>query len=307
MFQFGASERISRVNWFSSGLQSAFRESIGSVRGFRAHFASQSVQFAASERISRVNRFCSGLQSAFRESIGSVRGFRARFASQSVQFGASERISRVNRFSSGLQSAFHESIGSVWGLRAHFASQLVQLGASERVSRVNWFSSGLQSAFLESIGSVRGFRACFASQLRASERVSRVNWFSSGPGVQPRGLVCIRGLKDAYFHIQIAPRHRRFSEVCCQLSRKSTAFQYSVLPSGLLWPHALSKCINAALPPQIEWKAHPQLSGRLADFSSVPGYAYQPHRLTAYSLGVLRLCQHAESFLAPASREIAWG
>ncbi len=30
--------------------------------------------------------------------------------------------------------------------------------------------------------------------------------------------------------------------------------------------HALSKCINAALPPQIEWKAHPQLSGRLADF-----------------------------------------
>ncbi len=56
-------------------------------------------------------------------------------------------------------------------------------------------------------------------------------------------------LKDAYFHIQIAPHHRRFSEVCCQLSRKSTAFQYSVLSSGLLWPHALSKCINAALPP----------------------------------------------------------
>ncbi len=106
-------------------------------------------------------------------------------------------------------------------------------------------------------------------------------------------------LKDAYFHIQIAPHHRRFSEVCCQLSRKSTAFQYTVLPSGLLWPHALSKCINAALTPQIEWKEHPQLSGRLADFSSVPGYAYQPHRLAAYSLGVPRLCVNMQRAFSP--------
>ncbi len=56
LVQFGASERVSRVNWFSSGLQSAFRESIcvsfGSVRGFRARFASQMVQFGASERVS---------------------------------------------------------------------------------------------------------------------------------------------------------------------------------------------------------------------------------------------------------------
>ncbi len=41
LIQFGASERVSRVNWFSSGLQSAFRESL--------------VQFGASERVSRVN------------------------------------------------------------------------------------------------------------------------------------------------------------------------------------------------------------------------------------------------------------
>ncbi len=94
--QLGASERVSRVNWFSSGRQSAFRESIGSVRGFRARLASQLVQFGASERVSRVNWFSSGRQSAFRESIGSVRGFRARFASQLVRFGASERVSRVN-------------------------------------------------------------------------------------------------------------------------------------------------------------------------------------------------------------------
>ncbi len=52
LIQFGASERVSRVN---PGLQSAFRESIGSVRGFRARFASQLVQFGASERVSRVN------------------------------------------------------------------------------------------------------------------------------------------------------------------------------------------------------------------------------------------------------------
>jgi len=78
-----------------SGLQSAFRESIGSVRVFRARFASQLVRFGSSERVSRVNWFSSGLQSAFRESIGSVRVFRARFASQLVQFGSSERRAHV--------------------------------------------------------------------------------------------------------------------------------------------------------------------------------------------------------------------
>ncbi len=104
LIQFGTSECVLRVNWFSSGLQSAFRESIGSVRGFRARFASQ---LGASERVSPVNWFSPGLQSAFRESIGSVQGFRAHFA-------------RVNWFSSGF--------------RARFASQLVQFGASERVS-----------------------------------------------------------------------------------------------------------------------------------------------------------------------------
>ncbi len=88
LVQLGGLERVSRVNWFRSGLQSAFRESINSVRGFRARFAIHLVQFEASERVSRVNWFSSGLKSAFRDSIGSVRGFSMRFASQSVQFGA---------------------------------------------------------------------------------------------------------------------------------------------------------------------------------------------------------------------------
>ncbi len=74
MVQFGASERVSRVNWFSSRLQSAFRESFGSVRGIRVCFASQ---LRASERVSRVNWFSSGLQSAFRESFDSKRVFGA--------------------------------------------------------------------------------------------------------------------------------------------------------------------------------------------------------------------------------------
>ncbi len=95
MSKFGTSERVWRVNWFSSGLQSAFRESIGSVRGFRAQSANHLIKIGTSERISRVNWFSSGLQSAFRESIGSVRGFRARFGSQSVQYGTSERRAHV--------------------------------------------------------------------------------------------------------------------------------------------------------------------------------------------------------------------
>ncbi len=72
-------------------------------------------------------------------------------------------------------------------------------------------------------------------------------------------------LKDAYFHIQIALHHRRF----LRFAFEGTAYQNSVLPFGLA-----------------------QLSRRLVDFSSVPGHAYQPHRLAAYSLGVPRaMCQ----------------
>ncbi len=55
LVQPGVAERVSRVNWFSSGRQSAFRESL--------------VQCRASERVSRVNWFSSGIQSAFRESL----------------------------------------------------------------------------------------------------------------------------------------------------------------------------------------------------------------------------------------------
>ncbi len=53
-------------------------------------------------------------------------------------------------------------------------------------------------------------------------------------------------LKDAYFHIQIAPHHRRF----LRFAFESTAYQYSVLPFGLaLAPRTFSKCVDAALSP----------------------------------------------------------
>ncbi len=48
-------------------------------------------------------------------------------------------------------------------------------------------------------------------------------------------------LKDAYFHIQVAPHHRRFEGV---------AYQYKVLPFGLsLAPRTFTQCMDAALSP----------------------------------------------------------
>ncbi len=53
-------------------------------------------------------------------------------------------------------------------------------------------------------------------------------------------------MKDAYFHIQIAPHHRRF----LRFAFENTVYQYSVLPFGLaLAPRTFSKCVDAALSP----------------------------------------------------------
>ncbi len=125
-------------------LQSAFCESFGSERGFKARFASHLIQNGASKRVSRVIWFRTGL-------------FKARFANHLVQNGA-------------LQSAFRESFGSERGFKARFASHLIQNGASKRVSRIIWFRTGL-------------FKARFASHLVQngdSKRVSRIIWFKTG-------------------------------------------------------------------------------------------------------------------------------
>ncbi|KAL0192323.1 hypothetical protein M9458_010619, partial [Cirrhinus mrigala] len=53
-------------------------------------------------------------------------------------------------------------------------------------------------------------------------------------------------LKDAYFHIQIAPHHRRF----LRFAFERVAYQFTVLPFGLsLAPRTFTKCMDAALSP----------------------------------------------------------
>ncbi len=106
-------------------------------------------------------------------------------------------------------------------------------------------------------------------------------------------------LKDAYFHIQIAPHHRRF----LRFAFEGTANQYSVLPFGLaLAQRTFSKCIDAALSPLRmsgmrilnyldDWLILDQSRDKLIR-----------HRLAAYSLGVPRaMCQHAEEHSRPES------
>ncbi len=57
---------------------------------------------------------------------------------------------------------------------------------------------------------------------------------------------CSLDLKDAYFHIQIAPHHRRF----LRFTFEEVAYQYTVLPFGLsLAPRTFTKCMDAALSP----------------------------------------------------------
>ncbi len=57
---------------------------------------------------------------------------------------------------------------------------------------------------------------------------------------------CSLDLKDAYFHIQIAPHHRRF----LRFAFEGVAYQYTVLPFGLsLAPCTFTKCMDAALSP----------------------------------------------------------
>ncbi len=53
-------------------------------------------------------------------------------------------------------------------------------------------------------------------------------------------------LKDAYFHIQVVQRHRRF----LRFAFRGKAYQYKVLPFGLaLAPRTFTKCMDAALAP----------------------------------------------------------
>ncbi|XP_043092001.1 zinc finger protein OZF-like [Puntigrus tetrazona] len=72
-----------------------------------------------------------------------------------------------------------------------------------------------------------------------------------------------------YFHVSIPLHHRPF----LRFTLEGRAYQYKVLPFGLaLSPHVFTKVTEAALAPLREQGySHPQLPGRLAHSSSVPG------------------------------------
>ncbi len=70
-------------------------------------------------------------------------------------------------------------------------------------------------------------------------------------------------LKDAYFHIEILPQHRKF----LRFAFGGEAYQYQVLPFGLaLSPRTYTKCMDAALTPG---HLHFKLQRRLADSGTV--------------------------------------
>ncbi len=75
-------------------------------------------------------------------------------------------------------------------------------------------------------------------------------------------------LKDAYFHIQIAPHHRRF----LRFAFEGVAYQYTVLPLGCLWAPVLYKVHGrGSFPSETDGNLHSQLPRRLAHSAPVKG------------------------------------
>ncbi len=96
-------------------------------------------------------------------------------------------------------------------------------------------------------------------------------------------------LKDAYFHIQIAPRHRRF----LRFAFKGTAYQFTVMPFGLaLAPRTFTKCVDAAL-------SHLRASGiRILNYFG--GCAQQPQTRSITSPREPRsLCEQTKKRVTP--------
>ncbi len=66
------------------------------------------------------------------------------------------------------------------------------------------------------------------------------------PQICPGDWFMSLDLKDAYFHIQVAPYHRRF----LRFAFEGVAYQYKVLPFGLsLDPRTFTRCMDMALSP----------------------------------------------------------
>ncbi len=72
-------------------------------------------------------------------------------------------------------------------------------------------------------------------------------------------------LKDANFHIQVAPHHRRF----LRFAFEGVAYQYKVLPFGLSHFYTMHGC--GSLPSETDGNPHTQLPQRLAHSGPVAG------------------------------------
>ncbi len=80
---------------------------------------------------------------------------------------------------------------------------------------------------------------------RPDEKVVQDDHFETDPRANmPRVWFMSLDLKDAYFHIQVAPHHRQF----LRFAFERVAYQYKVLPFGLsLAPHTFTRGMDAAL------------------------------------------------------------
>ncbi len=136
------------------------------------------------------------------------------------------------------------------------------------------------------------------STLRASVQDDNAE---TDPGADsPRGLVCVRGFEGRVFSHSDSTASQTVSEVCFR--EHCVPILCSPVRAGSGPAHIFKVRGCSTFPPQGERDAHPQLSGRLADFSSVPGHATQPYRLAAYSLGVPRaMCKQAKEHSRPES------
>ncbi len=180
---------------------------------------------------------------------------------------------------------------------------LLEKGAVERVPP-NELESGFYSRYFvvpkKDGGALPNSRSQTHQQSALQTSVQDDNTETDPGENSPRGLVCVRGYEGCVLSHSDNTASQTFSEVCFR--GHSVPILCSPVQAGFGPAHIFKVRGCSTFPPQGERDTHPQLSGRLADFSSVPGHATQPHRLAAYSLGVPRaMCKQAKEHPCPES------
>ncbi len=120
------------------------------------------------------------------------------------------------------------------------------------------------------------------------------------PQICPGDWFMSLDLNDAYFHIQVAPHHRRF----LRFAFKGVAYQYKVLPFGLsLAARTFTRLHGcSSLPSATDGNPHTQLPRRLTDSGPVP--VLTSHKTLLFShLDCLGLrVNFAKRILSPSQR-----